>query len=141
MVRFPPSRARCHVPTECPRGDHRRRGPPVHWREMQKSAEGITFDLKPLQVREGWYIVITYPGGMQESRTRTPNLVTSSSTKIVDLQPSVVADFTKRPFNLIRFSSIRIMLSSVPNYPSVRAASAWTARCFKPNSAGKRNPA
>jgi hypothetical protein len=33
---------------------------------MQKSADGITFDLKPLKVREGWYIVVTYPGGMQE---------------------------------------------------------------------------
>jgi hypothetical protein len=33
---------------------------------MQKSAGGVTFDLKPLKVREGWYIVVTYPGGMQE---------------------------------------------------------------------------
>ena len=34
--------------------------------EMPKSAEKITFDLKPLKVGEGWYIVVTYPGGMQE---------------------------------------------------------------------------
>ena len=33
---------------------------------MPKSAEKITFDLKPLKVGEGWYIVVTYPGGMQE---------------------------------------------------------------------------
>jgi len=34
--------------------------------EMPKSAEKITFDLKPLKVGEGWHIVVTYPGGMQE---------------------------------------------------------------------------
>ena len=33
---------------------------------MPKSANQITFDLKPLKVGEGWYIVVTYPGGMQE---------------------------------------------------------------------------
>jgi hypothetical protein len=33
---------------------------------MPKSADVITFDLKPLKVGEGWYIVVTYPGGMQE---------------------------------------------------------------------------
>ena len=33
---------------------------------MPKSAEKITFDLKPLKVGEGWFIVVTYPGGMQE---------------------------------------------------------------------------
>ena len=34
--------------------------------EMPKSAEKITFDLKPPKVGEDWYIVVTYPGGMQE---------------------------------------------------------------------------
>ena len=34
--------------------------------EMPKSAEKITFDLKPLKVGEGWYIAVSYPGGMQE---------------------------------------------------------------------------
>ena len=34
--------------------------------EMPKSADKIVFDLKPLKVGEGWYIVVTYPGGMQE---------------------------------------------------------------------------
>ena len=33
---------------------------------MPKSADKISFDLKPLKVGEGWYIVVTYPGGMQE---------------------------------------------------------------------------
>ena len=33
---------------------------------MSKSADQITFDLKPLKVGEGWYIVVTFPGGMQE---------------------------------------------------------------------------
>ena len=33
---------------------------------MPKTADKITFDLKPLKVGEGWYIVVTYPGGMQE---------------------------------------------------------------------------
>jgi hypothetical protein len=38
----------------------------VHIREMPKSADQITFDLKPLKEEEGWYIVVTYPPGMQE---------------------------------------------------------------------------
>ena len=33
---------------------------------MPKSADQVTFDLKPLKVGEGWYIVVTYPGGIQE---------------------------------------------------------------------------
>ena len=33
---------------------------------MSKSADQITFDLKPLKVGEGCYIVVTFPGGMQE---------------------------------------------------------------------------
>ena len=33
---------------------------------MRKTVDKITFDLKPLKVGEGWYIVVTYPGGMQE---------------------------------------------------------------------------
>jgi hypothetical protein len=33
---------------------------------MPKSADQITFHLKPLKEGEGWYIVVTYPGGMQE---------------------------------------------------------------------------
>jgi hypothetical protein len=33
---------------------------------MQKSADIITFDAKPLKVGSGWYVVVTYPGGMQE---------------------------------------------------------------------------
>jgi hypothetical protein len=33
---------------------------------MFKSADQITFDLKPLKVGEGWNIVVTYPSGMQE---------------------------------------------------------------------------
>ena len=33
--------------------------------EMPKSTEKITFDLKPLKVGVGWYIVVTYPGGLQ----------------------------------------------------------------------------
>ena len=33
---------------------------------MPKTADKIVFDLKPLKVGEGWYIVVTYPGGMQE---------------------------------------------------------------------------
>ena len=33
---------------------------------MSKSADRITFDLKPLKVGAGWYIVVTFPGGMQE---------------------------------------------------------------------------
>jgi hypothetical protein len=34
--------------------------------EMSKSAEKISFDPKPLKEGGGWYIVVTYPGGMQE---------------------------------------------------------------------------
>ena len=33
---------------------------------MPKSADQVTFDLKSLKVGEGWYIVVTYSGGMQE---------------------------------------------------------------------------
>ena len=33
---------------------------------MPKSTDAITFDPKPLKTGEGWYIVVTHPGGMQE---------------------------------------------------------------------------
>jgi len=33
---------------------------------MPKSANKVTFEPKPLKVGEGWQIVVTYPGGMQE---------------------------------------------------------------------------
>ena len=33
---------------------------------MPKSAEKITFEAKPLKVGIGWYVVVTYFGGMQE---------------------------------------------------------------------------
>ncbi len=33
---------------------------------MPKSADQVTFDLKPLKVGQGWYIVVTFPSGMQE---------------------------------------------------------------------------
>jgi hypothetical protein len=33
---------------------------------MLKPAAKITFEPKPLKVGEGWYIVVTYPGSMQE---------------------------------------------------------------------------
>ena len=33
---------------------------------MAKSADKITFHAKPLKAGSGWYIVVTYPGGMQE---------------------------------------------------------------------------
>lgn len=34
-------------------------------REVVKSFDKITFDPKPLKL-EGWYVVVTYPGGVQE---------------------------------------------------------------------------
>ena len=39
--------------------------------KMPKSAEKITFDLKPLKVGEGWFIVVTYPGGMQVAHLKS----------------------------------------------------------------------
>ena len=33
---------------------------------MPKSADKVAFDTKPLKEGSGWYIVVTYPGGMQE---------------------------------------------------------------------------
>ena len=33
---------------------------------MPKSADLIAFDTKPLKTGEGWYVVVTYPTGMQE---------------------------------------------------------------------------
>jgi hypothetical protein len=33
---------------------------------MPKSADKITFEARPLKVGSGWYVVVTYPGGMQE---------------------------------------------------------------------------
>ncbi len=33
---------------------------------MPKSADKITFEVRPLKVGSGWYVVVTYPGGMQE---------------------------------------------------------------------------
>jgi hypothetical protein len=37
-----------------------------HIGATQKSADKITFDAKPLKAGSGWYVVVTYPGGMQE---------------------------------------------------------------------------
>jgi len=33
---------------------------------VAKSADKVIFEPKPLKVGDGWYIVVTYPGGMQE---------------------------------------------------------------------------
>jgi hypothetical protein len=33
---------------------------------MPRSAEKLSFDPKPLKAGGGWYIVVTYPAGMQE---------------------------------------------------------------------------
>ena len=33
---------------------------------MPKSADEVAFEPKPLKEGGGWYIVVTYPGGMQE---------------------------------------------------------------------------
>lgn len=33
---------------------------------MPKSADKIAFEAKPLKVGSGWYVVVTYPNGMQE---------------------------------------------------------------------------
>ena len=33
---------------------------------MPKSADKLSFDPKPLKAGGGWYIVVTYPSGMQE---------------------------------------------------------------------------
>jgi oxalate decarboxylase/phosphoglucose isomerase-like protein (cupin superfamily) len=33
---------------------------------MPKSADEVAFEPMPLKEGSGWYIVVTYPGGMQE---------------------------------------------------------------------------
>jgi hypothetical protein len=38
----------------------------AHIGEMAKSADQISFDPKPLKAGHGWYILVGYPGGMQE---------------------------------------------------------------------------
>ena len=38
----------------------------VHTGVVAKSADKVVFDTKPLKVGDGWYIVVTYPSGMQE---------------------------------------------------------------------------
>jgi oxalate decarboxylase/phosphoglucose isomerase-like protein (cupin superfamily) len=37
-----------------------------HIGDMPKLADKVTFDIKPIKEGSGWYIVATYPGGMQE---------------------------------------------------------------------------
>jgi hypothetical protein len=34
--------------------------------EMLKAGDKISFDPKPLKAGDGWHIVVTYAGGMQE---------------------------------------------------------------------------
>jgi hypothetical protein len=39
---------------------------PCEMEDTTQYAGGPSFDTKPLKEGSGWYIVVTYPGGMQE---------------------------------------------------------------------------
>ncbi len=52
--------------------------PIAHGGEMQKSAATVTFEPKPLKVGEGWLIVVTYAGGIQQ---HIPGFHTEAETK------------------------------------------------------------
>ena len=59
-------------------------------REVAKSVDKITYDPKPLK-SEGWYIVVTYPSGMQEPIPGFPCEAEAEECSTSKCQTSLIA--------------------------------------------------